>query len=156
MDDLLKKAIEHRRRAIQQRDELAEVIRSLDEFIANYEKALAAKPVPGPLKDMGQRDLFEHPVSRAERVQHVAKMMQVAEELILAAGRPLTRSELLAELEGRGFNIEGGDRSKVLGTNLWRSKRFDNFARAGYWPRGKPLPDAFSHLRKRPSILGDN
>lgn len=156
MDDLLKKAIEHRRRAIQQRDELTEVIRSLDEFIATYEKALTAKPSASSHTNIGQPDLFDRPVSRADRIEYVAKMMRAAEELIVAAGRPLTRSELLTELRGRGFNIEGGDKSKVLGTNLWRSKLFDNFARAGYWPRNKPLPAAFSHLRKRPSILGDD
>ncbi|WP_380873668.1 hypothetical protein ACFB49_43030 [Sphingomonas sp. DBB INV C78] len=156
MDDLLKKAKEHRQRAIQQRDELSSIIRSLDEFIAAFEKAAAGRKYRGdPGSALIQADLFSGFVSRAERVQHVARMMDAAEELIITAQRPLTRSELLSELERRGFQVEGADKSKVLGTNLWRSKRFDNLKGAGYWPKGTPLPEAFANLRPRPSMLDE-
>lgn len=79
--------------------------------------------------------------------------MDDAEKLILEAGIPLTRSVLLKALEELGHDIEGADKSKVLGTNLWRSKRFHNLKGAGYWPISSPIPHSFEHLAKRESML---
>ena len=37
----------------------------------------------------------------------------------------MTRSELVRRLEEEGYVIEGRDKAKVLGTNIWRSKKFE-------------------------------
>jgi len=52
----------------------------------------------------------------------------------------MTRSELLRRLEHAGFVIEGRDKSKVLGTNIWRSKKFDTVEGQGYWPNDIARP----------------
>ena len=155
MDDLLKKAREHRERALLKRAELDAVIQSLNEFIAAYEKVVATTTQDRSQPETGQADLFSGLTSRAERVRYVASMMEAAEESIVAADRPLTRSELLSELERRGFKIEGGDRSKVLGTNLWRSKKFYNIKGVGYWPKATPLPEDYQNYQLRSSMLTD-
>lgn len=80
-------------------------------------------------------------------------MINKAEALILDAGRPLSRTELLLQLQEHGFEIDGADKSKVLGTNLWRSKRFHNLKGVGYWPVSHPAPLGYADCETRPSML---
>ncbi len=74
--------------------------------------------------------------------------------MILAAGKPMTRGELVPKLIASGFELEGGDKNKVFGTNLWRSNRFLNLKRAGYWPKSAPLPPGFEDLEVRETSVG--
>lgn len=67
-------------------------------------------------------------------------MLDVARRIILGEQKPLKRGDLVARLEARGFTIEGADKNKVFGTNLWRSKKFRNIDGQGYWPIDVPLP----------------
>lgn len=78
--------------------------------------------------------------SRKARSDYVAEMMEEVRRLIIGEGRPLTRSELVRRLEAEGFVIAGGDKRKVLGTNIWRSNKFDHVEGQGYWPKGVPRP----------------
>lgn len=147
MDELLQKAMA--RRAALRRE-----LEAVESFIQSYTDAMevAAK---------AERDLFqpEDPpskrASRRKRATDIALAMDDAERLILEAGEPLTRSTLLAKLIEQGHQIEGSDKSKVLGTNLWRSRRFHNLKGAGYWPLSHPIPPAFRRLKARPSMLLD-
>lgn len=135
-----------------------EAIASLDgqialvrQFLDAYAAKMAA-PTERAHRE-GQADLFAdrtYKGSKAARSQYVAKMMDEAEGLIRAAGRPLTRSQLLDALTSRGFSIQGGDQSKVLGTNLWRSGRFWSLKGLGYWPVTDEIPDRFKHVERRP------
>lgn len=67
----------------------------------------------------------------------------------------MSRTDLLKALTALGHEIEGADKSKVLGTNIWRSKQFYNLKGAGYWPISAPIPDGFRHLQTRESMLLD-
>jgi hypothetical protein len=51
---------------------------------------------------------------------------------------------LLMKLDAKGVRVGGkADRSKNMGTILWRLKRdFVNLSGFGYWLRDKPFPDA--------------
>ena len=70
-----------------------------------------------------------------------SKTISMAEEEILAQGRPMTRSELVTALERRGVEMVAKDRAKNLGTILWRfSNRFENLPGEGYWPKSHPPP----------------
>lgn len=144
MDTLLKQMIEERDAAARQRDVLDAKVRTLNTLIHDYQASLGRA---------SQRDLFGRVMSRAERSEYVANMMAAAEELILAAKRPLTRSELQDALESRGYQIEGSDKAKVLGTNLWRSGRFRSLKGAGYWPKQSPIPAEFRDLEERGSMI---
>lgn len=143
MDDLLQRALERR---AQLRAEL-EIV---DQFIATYGEIKDRRPSDGPLFDEPQQPERR---SRSEQSQAVDAMMKDAIDSILDEGRPLSRSELLQRLEGMGHAIEGGDKSKVLGTNLWRSRKFVNVKGQGYWPKGTPLPQRFASLPRRNSML---
>lgn len=147
MSDLL-------RSALMRREALKRELATVEEFILSYTQASDRLDLTA-----GTGDLFpEHKPARrrGRRQTHaeaVARMMDDAEQLIVRAGRPLTRSELLKLLTERGHTIEGGDKSKVLGTNLWRSRRFYNLKGAGYWPINRPIPEPYRSREPRPSML---
>ena len=150
------------RDAISKRDELRDLIAKamqtldvVEKFINAYEQIQAAQEYSSP--QVSELNLMRSPKtqreSRSARAAKIDAMMKVAEVLILEAGRPLSRSVLLRGLEERGFRIDGTDKSKVLGTNLWRSKRFHNLEGVGYWPLSHPIPDEFKKYQVRSSKL---
>ena len=145
MDELLQNALVRRERL---RAELA----AIEEFIKGYSEALnvgAENPSAG--------DLFKIPRkrkgTRPHRTEQIDAAVNAAEQIVLEAGRPLSRTALLRRLEERGHLIDGTDKAKVLGTNLWRSKRFYNLKGAGYWPINEPIPEEFANRRKWESSL---
>lgn len=154
MDDVLKKLIEQRDQAAQTAREWQERVENLNALVNSYQDLISSARRPRRDGSL-QADLFANPaLNRAERSKYIAEMMDAAEEIITATGMPLTRSELLEALQSRGFHIEGSDKSKVLGTNIWRSKRFHNLKGIGYWPKRNPLPDELRPYELRSSMLG--
>lgn len=146
MNELLQQALERR-------EQLRAELEALDQFIRSYSDAKERRAGPPT-----NADLFDPPKRQSARVRRAAEnsaSMDDAEKLILEAGKPLSRTALLKGLEKIGHKIEGSDKSKVLGTNLWRSKRFYNLKGAGYWPISAQIPDKFKHLRPRDSMLLD-
>ena len=144
MDDLLEKAMARRQ---QLRSELT----AIEKFISDYQRIRETET--GPSKAGQQMNLFNPGSKRAAKIAEVTGMMDAAEKMILASGKPMTRTQLLRGLDEAGFSVEGTDKSKVLGTNIWRSKRFHNLKGAGYWPKSRPLPLEYGHLEQRPSML---
>ena len=122
--------------ALKRKDELRKESDALDKLIAAYREILNMPD----LTDEPTLDLRTKPGSRKAQSDYVARLMRECRQLILDAGRPLKRSELVRLLEGRGYPIDGTDKSKVLGTNLWRSHLFRHIEGAGYWPKDAPLP----------------
>lgn len=146
MDDTLRNAIERR-------DALRRELEAWDAFIAAYSSQLAYRQ-DEEVARATQADLFApKKLTRSERATAVRAMMDEAERFILQAGRPLTRFQLLRHLLDAGHKIEGGDQSKVLGTNLWRSTRFHNIQGAGYWPKSTPIPAPYDTLPLRETRL---
>lgn len=139
MDDLLQRALERR-------DALRKELEAVESFLHAYTTARVQKAEAKPK----QRDLFSTPPSpRAIKRKAIESLLKEAESLILDAGRPLTRGQLLERLEDAGYRIEGADKSKVLGTNLWRSKRFYTIDKVGYWPKDVDIPPPFDKLSIR-------
>ena len=147
MDDLLRQAYERRER-------LRKQLTAVEEFIANYEEAT-------PPRAQGTPANYElnlsAAVSRGRRVRtpDLDALIEAAEATILAAERPLPRSELLRRLEQQGFVFPGTDKVKVFGTNLWRSRRFVSLKGLGYWPEAHPLPARYRTAEQRLSMLKD-
>jgi hypothetical protein len=144
MDPLLREAIERRDRLRKELAALDELIKILSELEAQRE----------PNKHVHPADLFSHNVAtRAEMREAVKRQMDAAEQFILAVGKPQTRSAILDHLQQQGMPVIGVDKSKVLGTNLWRSKRFHNIKGIGYWPKSVPIPPRFKTKAIRSSSL---
>lgn len=62
------------------------------------------------------------------------RIIEFAKAAIRQRQHPMTRSELVKDLEKQGLVIGGTDKSKNMGTILWRSKQFENVEGQGYWP----------------------
>ena len=125
---------------LKRRDELRLESEALERLIETY-RSLAMLEREEPAD---QLDLWKGGRSSRARSAYVSEMMAAARRLILTAGRPLTRSELLRELEGEGYVVDGKDKSKVLGTNIWRSEQFRHVGQLGYWPKDAPMPGRFA------------
>jgi hypothetical protein len=147
MDDLLQ-------RALQRREELRAALEAIENFIRSYPDK---DREPQPSKP--QQDLFseKEPTpskrSKADQAEAVAAALDEAERIIIAEGKPLTRGDLARRLREAGHELEGTDKNKVLGTNIWRSGRFWNLKGAGYWPRSRAIPKDFESLAIRSTQL---
>ncbi len=70
-----------------------------------------------------------------------SQIAAAAKQLILNAGKPLTRSELAFALTRAGVILNATDESKYVGTIMWRHKNsFEQIEGEGYWPIGEPRP----------------
>lgn len=122
--------------ALKRKDELRKESEALDKLIAAYREILNLPD------DTTEPTLDLRPRLGSRRVQseYVRKLIQECRRMILDAGRPLKRSELVRLLESAGYPVDGRDKSKVLGTNMWRSGQFRHVEGAGYWPKDAPGP----------------
>lgn len=84
----------------------------------------------------------QQPASTTESSTKRGPYGSPAEEIVAAAlqavhetGRPLTRYELVKAVEAKGKVVGGVDKSRNMGTILWRSKAFENNGE-GYRPKG--------------------
>jgi len=65
-----------------------------------------------------------------------------AAEVLKAAGRPMSRSQLYEALKDQGVVINAKDVLNTMGTMLFRMKDVViNIPGVGYWPAGVPLPN---------------
>ena len=123
-------------KAMKRREELRRESEALDSLIEAYRKMAILKSEP----DQEQLHLWQRPESRKAKSAYVAEMMSEIRRAIVGAARPMSRTELLRHLEENGFIVDGTDRTKVLGTNIWRSGQFVHIDGRGYWPKDIPSP----------------
>jgi hypothetical protein len=90
--------------------------------------------------DAEQLHLWHGASRRALKSEEVEALLEEVRQIILRERRPMTRSELVNQLESRGHQLAGKDKKKVLGTNIWRSGKFEHWQGKGYWPRGVDEP----------------
>lgn len=117
-------------KALKRREEIRLESAALDSLINAYSGLMHLESDPTP----PQLNLWEAQRSRKARTAYVAELMTEIRRMVVSEGKPLTRSELLRRLEAQGYVIEGTDKRKVLGTNIWRSKQFRHIEGRGYWP----------------------
>jgi hypothetical protein len=143
MDDLLQKAY-------QRRDELRAALTAVENFIKSYSSVASGADHPDLFGAAGKEAQTQ---SRADQREAVRAAIEAAEKFILDEGRPLTRGDLVRRLESAGHVLDGADKNKVLGTNLWRSGKFLNLKGAGYWPKISPVPQAYVRLPRRETMI---
>lgn len=111
---------------------------ALDSLISTYEVALSVDASEFQ-KDEDQFELYKGKSSRAAQTAAIAESIEAVRKIVLKAGKPMKRGELVSELEKMGYDLPGQDKNKVLGTNLWRSGKFRSVPKKGYWPKDVPL-----------------
>jgi hypothetical protein len=124
-------------KALKRREELRIESEALDRMIATYSSLMHLHRRE---EEPPQLTLWNGQKSRRAKSAYVAELLAEVRRMIVSEGRPLNRGELVRRLEAAGYLIEGGDKAKVLGTNIWRSEAFVHIEGLGYWPRDVERP----------------
>ena len=126
------------------RSQLLARLNETDQTIAQLEK------IQERIGRLIEPTLFDVPTkwpSAASRVRNTTPPHEIADQaarLIEAAGRPLTRSQIVEKLRENGVQLAGTDINKNVGTILWRQKgRFVNLRKLGYWLADRALPGVY-------------
>jgi hypothetical protein len=178
MDNALAKAIERKAELERQRAELDSELTEIDLFLRLHEKFSGTKSVylapPMEHTDSHGGGLGKGTVSGlgampplAERKRgRPADFAGIMERVLRDVGKPLSRPELVEELEKREVVIPSDDKPRYLGTILWRHRdRFINLPGFGYWlkdlafapasyffePSKDELLEAAKHILSEPS-----
>ena len=128
------------RRALNEKLEMAEAARDLLRALLDAEGADASDTEQILTKTL-QRGRKYHKGSVSGEV--AKRSMQI----LLDAGRPLQRSELLEKLIADGLRIEAKNPSRFVARILWENKTFTHVPKIGYWIQGEPLPDEAGQIR---------
>ena len=143
--------------AHKRREELRAELEEIDRFLRLYDKfKRASTGAQGALELRGVNveqaeeqstskatDAGGEVVSDTPRGWTREQLRPKLREIIYEANRPLTRSGLLKALDERGIPIGGTNRSKNMGTIMWRlSDDFVSLEGFGYWLRDRPYPPA--------------
>lgn len=129
--DIIKKAVE-------ERDKLQEQLNKMNIFIEMAQR-LAENPESQP------RNMSYILADARPKMASNQRKLRIPSDYIIRAtkkilnrnGRPMTRFELVKELEGMNIEINGVDKAKNLGTILWRSSEFIS-TDEGYWLANNP------------------
>ncbi len=130
---------------LKRRAEIARQLEVLDEAL-NALRPLVPDNVATSEYDE-QPELYVPESGRAAYSARINQMMDESRRIIIGKRRPMKRAELVERLEQLGYDLAGGDKRKVFGTNIWRSKQFVTIGSMGYWPIDVELP---VHLRELP------
>lgn len=122
---------------LKRREELRIESEALENLISAY---TSLSRLTGTDVEAPQLDLWKIRNSRKAKSAYIGELLSEVRRLIISEGRPLNRGDLVRRLEAAGHLIDGSDKAKVLGTNLWRSKKFDHIEGQGYWPRDIERP----------------
>ncbi|WP_126401342.1 hypothetical protein [Blastochloris tepida] len=131
-------------RALEQQAEIMKrQLNTVESYIRLYED-LKSKPPGTPAEGAQLMFLLEAESKQRRRRSGLTptQIADLAREVLGERGIPMTRGELVTAIESRGVLLPGKDKSKNLGTILWRfSDRFRNIEGRGYWPTDLPEPD---------------
>lgn len=132
------------------RRELADTLKQIDTAIKHVKDARQA--VGGGLLDFitpqDAQDTAEsesHPSQpRAQGVLSPIEVARHARSTLLDHGRPMKRGALVRAMLQRGVPLAGADKSKNLGTILWRQPdMFVHLEGLGYWPKDVPISGVY-------------
>lgn len=134
--------------ALKRRDALIKELKKLNDYIALHEEIFGTKEQQATLsfvKNDTQGEMSAGEGSGTATLRGVnpprAVIGRRARVLILRKGHPMTRGELLQALENSGLKFVAADRSKSMGTTMWRLRdQFVNLDGLGYWPKDVPYP----------------
>lgn len=98
------------------------------------------KKVDVPIATKSHQRVIQEPKTQ-KRVRGTSpnEIVPMIEDILIAKGLPMTRSEVLKELLKDDVNVGGGDKSKNIGTIMWRRKdKFISLPGQGYWLKNRP------------------
>ncbi|MDM9628424.1 hypothetical protein QTL95_21230 [Rhizobium sp. S152] len=133
--------------------EVSQLRRAKRVLDAKLEKAEAARELVRQLiaAETGER-IDEHaaatgqPKKKSKRKgfhtgSRTAEVVERSKRILLSAGKPLQRAELLERIEGSGFLLDVSDPPRFVGRTLWDSDDFIHIEKRGYWLAGENIPE---------------
>jgi hypothetical protein len=122
--------------AMAKRDALVRELERVDMFLELYKEF-----APTNYDDSGAASISVEPTKRGNVT---ARIVDAAESVIRAAGKPVSRADILKALEDQGIPVGGKDPGATLASALWRDReRFVSIKGYGYWLRQVSYADAF-------------
>jgi hypothetical protein len=144
MDQAIRHALQRKRELEVRKEEVDKEIGEIDLFINLHRKFSGT--------EQERSDIFvEHPEparpdatvpAPGRKRGRPADFAEIMERVIMDVGRPLSRNDMVEEIEKR-IEIPSDDKPRYLGTILWRHRdRFYNLPRFGYWLAARPYAPA--------------
>lgn len=152
--DEIKKIMEKRerlRREIEKIDTFLKLYRDLTGIHPEHSEPSTGNAVTHDTDELRSRGRKRQPATVSP-----ADIIPMVRRVLLEQERPMTRSELLDELENRDVRLAGKDKARYLGTILRRAREeFVNIDNVGYWPKDVPYLRTGYIPRTRRFVDGD-
>jgi hypothetical protein len=151
MDDVLSKALK-RQKILQ--FELEELAR----FIDTYQRLLRTDSEKEEPQEGVNSEYKIGPSVTIVRKRHgrPVQFARIIEGILKDAKTPLNRAALVAEIEARDVKIPSQDKSRYIGTIIWRERaKFIHIVDHGYWLKYRPLPEIGYDPEKLGEMLAD-
>jgi hypothetical protein len=141
-------------KALREKRELERRLAEIEQFLRLY-REFSGESVEN-VESEGSAESADELVQIGGRAPYVIRhgpqaVKDVSAGILQDLGQPLTRGELVTELELRRVRLPGKDkesRARYVGTILWRHKdQFENIEGRGYWLRGVIIPET-EHERR--------
>ena len=133
--------------AIARLDLLRKEIAEIEQFLTLYQKfgtpGVAPDATPKAAENGPKQPEINGSTHKRRSMKKLkpAVLKDLAKKVILEAGHPLTRGQIVQAIEAQGYTIPGNDKPQHVGTVLWRFKdEMPNITGRGYWPKDKPIP----------------
>lgn len=130
--------------ALKRKQELLAELKEVEDFLRVYDKFAGTKEERGGTEETPEqhRETAKEPATRGKiRSAPRSVIKRHARKILIENQVPMTRGALLEALTQRGIAIGGTDRSKLLGTVMWRMRdEFINIPGYGYWPKNMTCP----------------
>lgn len=143
------------RNALRRRSELKEQVARLEsEFKTARDQLAKVEQFINLWMEFGGEPLKPedgHRVQEAEPIDigrglNRSDISPLAREMMLARGKPMTRTDLVEEFVARKLPVGGVDPARNMGTIMWRLRDdFVNIEGHGYWPRDVAYKPANYH-----------
>lgn len=145
----LRDLIERLARVIKEREEALKAAKD----VLNRLERMASDFPPDALdildKALAEDNIIERSIAmlepkRQRGVLTPRDMALAIKGVILEAGRPMKRGEIVQELEKTGVPVTGKDKNKNIGTIIWRHPElFVRVGDFGYWVKGLDLSETY-------------
>jgi hypothetical protein len=127
-------------------DQLRRAKRAIDQKLEKAEAACnllreLLKTPPLKSKEVDEHSKRNRSIKGFHKGSQTYEVVTRAKKILLEAGRPLKRSELLERMTAGGeFTITAREPARFIGRTLWEDPDFIHLPKIGYWLIGTELP----------------
>ena len=127
--------------AHQRREHLLQELAMLDKYIDLHLRLFGGVTVEATGNASATSSGNAVGVAKSDKVNDPKAIANGIEAILRGADLPVRRGKLITRLAENGIPIHSQDKSKYIGTILWRnSDRFVNIEGRGYWLTDRPVP----------------